>query len=142
MATYGITDRFPIQMTVSGYVESTNVFPFPSAPLPNTNPKESKPVPIAQQTSKNQSNDAETIPYEMGGIFDYMIWSLINLVIGAFVFGILSIILSLLTRKYKRLGDVRAARVFSRITLAWNIFVSFLALVGGVFLITYYNNPL
>lgn len=132
MNTSDIANPSHIQVSVLDQVENNN---YPS--LSNTNPTKTKHVSQVQQTSRN----VEPMPTATANIHEYTTWSRFNLFVGVLVLGIPSIILSLLTRKYKRKGDVKVSKMFSRVTLAWNIFINFIALIGGIFLITFFNDP-
>lgn len=96
-------------------------------------------VPPVQQ--KVESSKVTT-PAASTGINEYMVWSIINLFVGAIILGIPAVILSRLTRKFKREDNMKLSKILSITTLVYNIFVSFIALVGLVFLITYYTGPL
>jgi len=123
---------------------STHHSPPPLAKPPTPPPARittpvSKPVIQPQQVHQDTSANSDEIPPETVDIFDYTIWSRVNFVLGAIVLGIPCIILSIVTRRYKRKGNVRLAKIWSSITLGMDIFISFLLMCGLVGLITYYN---
>ncbi len=126
---------------------SMNNLPAPPAPKPlpplmaYPTPPPMRKYPLPPKPIIQIQPGPNDIPPETAGIFDYMIWSKVNLVIGAIVVGIPGLILSIITRRYKRKGGVKVAKVLSTITLTLNIFVSFIAMVGLVYLITHFNNP-
>lgn len=137
MNTSGIANPSNIQVTVFDQIQNST---YPT--LPNTHPTKSKTVSKAQQRSRNEPKHPAPMPTATAGIYEYTVWSRMNVVLGALVLGIFSVILSLLTRKYKRKGDVKISKILSTMTLAWNIFVNVVGLIGGIFLITYYNDPI
>jgi hypothetical protein len=111
----------------------------PTPPLARICTPVSKPVIQTQQTHQDTSTDSDEIPPETVDIFDYTIWSRINFVLGAIVLGIPCIILSIVTRRYKRKGNVRLAKIWSSITLGMDIFISFILMCAMVGVITYFN---
>jgi hypothetical protein len=100
-----------------------------------------KSITQTQQPHQNISTNSDDTPPETADIFDYRIWSIVNLVFGAIIIGIPGFILSTITRRYKQKGNFARAKRFSSITVGVNIFVSFLYMCGLVGLLTYINNP-
>ena len=105
------------------------------------NPSLSKLVMKTPQLPQDLLVNSQETPPETAGIFDYLIWSAISLIIGGIILGIPPFLLSMLTRKYKRKANVKVAKTLSTIALILNVFVSFLAMLGLVYLITHFNNP-
>ena len=102
------------------------------------NPVETNNHPISNVKSESSRT---TMSAESVDISEYMVWSTVNLFVGAIILGIPSIILSKLTRRFKRQDNLKVSKILSTITLAYNIFVSIAALIGLVFLVTYYTSP-
>jgi len=125
---------------------SMNNLPAPPAPKPlpplmaYPTPPPMRKYPLPPKPVIQIQPGPNDIPPETAGIFDYMIWSKVNLVIGAIVVGIPGLILSIITRRYKRKGDVKISKIMSKITLAINSFVNFIYMCGLVALITYLQN--
>ena len=111
-----------------------------SSTVPTTSIYRSTPSEMVIKT-QDPPIDPRDMPSETAGIFDYMIWSVINVIVGGIVLGVPSLILSVFTRRYKRQGNAKVAKTLSVITLTLNIIVSFIAMVGLVYLITHFNNP-
>ena len=99
------------------------------------------PVPVTETQTPEEDIpiNADGFPRETVGIFDYLVWSQINLVLGGIVLGIPGFLIALQTRKYKRDNNIENAKVFSRIGLVFNIIVSFLFTCGMIFLLNYYS---
>jgi hypothetical protein len=116
---------------------SLMIYPTPA----HVDPPLSEPVTKTQQSPQDPPTDSREIPPETADVFDYMIWSGINVIVGGIILGIPAFILSILTRRYKRKANVKVAKILSTITLTLNIVVSFIAMVGLVYLITHFNNP-
>jgi heme/copper-type cytochrome/quinol oxidase subunit 2 len=55
-------------------------------------------------------------------IRDCMPWSLINILLGGVLLGIIGVLLSYETQNRKNEGDVQSAKKWSRITLIFNVF--------------------
>ncbi len=153
MTTNNVSDVPPIQHGFNNLAEinqdpshlpstSTSQPPLPLNPtLPPTpiSPPLSKPGIQPRARPPYRSASDEGMPAETVDIFDYMIWSRISVVSGAVILGIPAIILSIITRKYKRKGDAVMAKRLSRVTLGINVFATFVFMCGLVALITYYN---
>jgi hypothetical protein len=116
---------------------ATSIYPSPI----RADPPSSESVAKIQEMPHHLSTDSREMPSETASIFDYMIWSAINVAVGGIVLGIPPLILSIFTRRFKRKGNAKIAKKLSVITLTLNIIVSFIAMVGLVYIITHFNNP-
>lgn len=65
---------------------------------------------------------------EIANIRDWLVWSIINLLIGWGLGGIIPLIFSILCRSNKRSNDVHSARTMSTLALVFNI----IATIGGI----------
>jgi hypothetical protein len=138
----GENNHGPSSLSTDHLPSPLMIYPTPPPPPPTpVYPTSEEPVIKTQQSPQDTPTNSKDIPPETADIFDYMIWSGINLVVGGILLGIPAFILSIITRRYKRKGGVKVAKVLSTITLTLNIFVSFIAMVGLVYLITHFNNP-
>jgi len=73
-------------------------------------------------------------PSGLGKIRDYFYWSIINVCIGLFIAGpipgLLALVFSYLTYKYKRDNNLNEARTWSKRTLVCNILTTVLGVLG------------
>ena len=70
-------------------------------------------------------------------IRDYMVWSIVNIFLGALMFGLVAVLLSIQTRTRKETGDLLGARRMSKITLLFNVFTTLISFAAAAFLIVY-----
>lgn len=63
--------------------------------------------------TKEQKND--------GTIYEWYPWSYFNVIFGCLIMGFIAIFLSFRITKYKEIEDKDKARLWSYITLSWNI---------------------
>lgn len=63
-------------------------------------------------------------PKTHGTIYEWYPWSYFNVIFGCLIMGFIAIFLSLRTTKYKEAENHIKARLWSYITLLWNIFAT------------------
>ncbi len=59
-----------------------------------------------------------------GTIYEWYPWSYFNVIFGCLIMGFIAIFLSFRTTKYKETDNYMKARVWSYITLLWNVFAT------------------
>lgn len=109
--------------------------PIPAMNPPCVVPPRAVPRPPPKPNAPNDPNAAPDIE----DIMDYMDWSIVNIFLGGVVLGIFCYILSKVTDKYKKKNDFRLARIYSRLTLALNIFITITFMCAVVGIITYFK---
>jgi hypothetical protein len=124
--------------------QDPSCLPSPLRPHPTPHPTRLySPTPKSttgtQQPHQNTLFDSDTFPPETTDIFDYLIWSQINLLFGAIILGIPAVLLSMQTRKFKREVNVRGAKLLSKFSLIFNIFINVVFMGAMVFLLGYYS---
>ncbi len=134
-------DSLCLSSTSMGYSPPPSLTVHPTAPPSGIFSPLPKPITQTQPSHQNTSTNSDDIPPETADVFDYRIWAIVNLVFGAIIIGIPGFILSTITRRYKREGNLARAKRCSSITVGINIFVSFLYMCGLVGLLTYLHDP-
>ena len=107
-----------------GFQQQPNMFRAPS-PAMYGNPSPLIPqMPIIYHQQRNA-----------GQIKDYLVWSILNLLFGWFLGGILPLIFSLICRSNKNVNDYNGAKTMSTLALIFNILVTVCGLLGWIGLI-------
>ena len=92
--------------------------------------------PTPDETPTISNNEYEDRRY---GVVNYIVWSQINIFFGVIIFGIIAILMSKYTTKLAKDGKLRKAKILSKITLGFNIFVTILFTGLLVFLLAYFT---
>ncbi|CAF2389050.1 unnamed protein product [Rotaria sp. Silwood2] len=116
---------YPMQGPPPPYAIPPPLYPLSSVNIIKTSePCQSVPVPD------------DYIPYETLHIRDYMTWSIVNVFLG-FMLGLITLMLSLQTKKLKQEGDIKGATRMSKITLICNMLITTVFFGSTAFLFIY-----
>ncbi|CAF0749248.1 unnamed protein product [Rotaria sp. Silwood1] len=81
-------------------------------------------VPPSYQYYPYQHSPPRTAQPNISKIQDWLAWSIINLILGSLILGILPLIFSLICRSKKAKNDISSARKMSTLALVFNIIVT------------------
>ncbi|CAF0937270.1 unnamed protein product [Adineta ricciae] len=117
-----------------------------SAGVSQSSPKCSTIVPPIPPSKEKKPTSDETLNiYDTGledrsyGVVNYMVWSQINVFFGVIILGIVAILMSKYTTKLAKDGKLKKAKILSKITLGFNIFITILFTGALVFLLAYFT---
>lgn len=132
----------PAQPTSNPYPLYPNLNPNPNPnPQPNPYPH---PIPHPYPQGYPTATNAPTvypaqIRVDIGKIQDWLPWSIVNIFLGGLIPGIIPLIFTLVCRDKKKKNDLKGARTMSKLALASNIIVTFVAIAAVIAVIIYFT---
>ncbi|CAF2141086.1 unnamed protein product [Rotaria magnacalcarata] len=137
---FGYLRTAPMQ-TVSSSIHPIQAPPPPpyEVALPPSTMYSSYPVAMPHMAWPSQIVivNNNQIPMHTAHIQDYMVWSIINIIVGC-IAGVIALVFSFQTRRRKQEGDLKGAMKMSKITLVANILITIMFFIMAAFLIVYF----